>query len=110
MRAAFLPVPKPSYKRRKPTRKQRNNFSSKIRLQILERDGEVCKECGHRKATQIHHVMPRSRGGRGVETNGLPLCHECHTQIHMNAELMTKWQEIYEQRYGLDYFKDEWDT
>lgn len=110
MRAPFLPQPKPKHKRRVPTQKQRNAFSQTVRAQIRSRDGEICNECLSKKATQIHHVCPRSRGGRGVATNGLPLCHECHRSIHDNATLMNKWQEIYEQRYGPDYYKDEWDV
>lgn len=109
MRAPFLPQPKPRHKRRVPTQKQRNDFRPIIRAEISKRDGDVCNECYTKKATQIHHVWPRSRGGRGVVTNGLPLCNDCHTEIHAHFTLMLKWQEIYEQRYGPDYYKDEWD-
>lgn len=101
-------VPKNPYKRRKPTRKKRNNFSREVRKQIYERDNGLCQECGSR-GTEIHHVKFRSQGGRGVVTNGLLLCADCHRKIHKIRKFAKKWQEIFEDRYGSDYYKDEWD-
>nr|BDD46679.1 hypothetical protein 19 [Bacillales bacterium] len=103
------PVPKPSFKRRKPKRSKRNDFSPSVRKQIRSRDGELCRVCEAERANQIHHVYPRSRGGRGVYTNGLSICNVCHAEIHADNELMKDWQEIFEQRYGSDYYKDQWD-
>ena len=102
------PVPKPIRKRRKPTRKQRNNFSQKARQEIYERDEGKCQEC-FRLGTEIHHVKFRSQGGRGVVTNGLLLCSDCHRKVHQVRKFARKWQEIFEERYGSDYYKDEWD-
>lgn len=101
-------VPKPTFKRSKPTRKQRNNFSREVREQIYERDEGKCQEC-FRIGTEIHHVKFRSQGGRGVVTNGLLLCADCHRKVHQVRKFARKWQEIFEERYGIDYYKDEWD-
>ena len=102
------PVPKPVRKRSKPTRRQRNNFSQKVRQQIYERDNGLCQECGSR-GTEIHHVKFRSKGGRGVYSNGVLLCHSCHRKVHDNRELALQWQKHFESMYGKDYYKDEWD-
>ena len=101
-------VPKPKHKRRKPTRRQRNSFSKKVRQEIFERDSGLCQECG-RPGTEIHHVKFRSQSGRGVFTNGLLLCANCHRQVHQIRKLAEKWQLKFEERYGTDYFKDRWD-
>lgn len=102
------PAPKPSFKRRRPTRRNRGNFNKKTRNRILERDKESCQIC-NRKGTQIHHVMPRSRSGRGVYTNGLTVCNSCHHAIHNNNDLLQAWIEIYVEKYGENFYKDEWD-
>lgn len=102
------PVPKPVRKRSKPTRRQRNNFSQKVRQQIHERDNGLCQQCGS-LGTEIHHVKFRSQGGRGVYSNGVLLCHSCHRKVHDNRELALQWQKHFESMYGKDYYKDEWD-
>lgn len=101
-------VPKPTFKRSKPTRKQRNNFSREVRKQIYERDEGKCQECGG-IGTEIHHVKFRSQGGRGVFSNGVLLCANCHRKVHQLRELAEKWRNIMEERYGPNYYKDSWD-
>lgn len=49
-----------------------------------------CFECA-KPATEMHHVIPRSKGG----TKTVPLCHECHGLVHdmkrpMNHAELTK--------------------
>lgn len=103
-----MQVPKNPYKRRKPTRKQRNNFSAKIRKQIIEEEGRACQSCFGRP-TQIHHVMPRGRNGRGVYQNAMAICDGCHAEIHQNNTLLNKWIEIYKNVYGDKFWLDEYD-
>lgn len=102
------PVPKVTYKRRKPVRRKRNNFSKKVRDEILERDDYKCQQCGD-VGTEIHHVKYRSRGGRGVATNGVLLCAPCHSMVHQSADLTNDWIRHFESMYGKDFYKDEWD-
>ena len=40
-----------------------------------------CVNCG-RVATQEHHIVPISLGGRDIPSNRAPLCDECHGLIH----------------------------
>lgn len=104
----FNPVPKPNHDRRAPKQSVRNEFKPSVRKQIYERDNGICRECG-RRGEEIHHVVFRSRGGRGVFTNGLTLCNSCHRRIHLNNDLANKWIERFKRRYGNDFYKDEWD-
>lgn len=67
-----------------------------------------CQMCGGR-ATQIHHVMPRSRQGRGVYTNAMAVCNDCHSRIHKDNDLLDYWINLYAERYGPDFYKDRWD-
>ena len=49
---------------------------------------ETCRLCGIDTATQKHHVLPKSKGGRHLET--LPCCVDRGGQVHMlfnNIEL-----------------------
>lgn len=104
----FNPVPKVKYKRRKPTRKKRSEFSEKVRNEIMEEFEHSCGVC-HGQASQIHHVRFRSRKGRGVKTNGLPVCQTCHADIHNDNEKARFWEDMFLKMYGHDYYKDEWD-
>ena len=104
----MFPKINPNHKRRVPTQKQRNNFSKKVRNQIMQDQRDKCQSCGQ-KATQIHHVKPRGRGGRGVYSNGMAICNDCHTRIHKDNTLLDYWMFLYEQTNGKDFYKDEWD-
>lgn len=108
----FNPVGYPDHKRNKPTQKQRNEFSETIRKKIKKRDKHKCKVCHNPNAYQIHHIKPRGAGGRGVYQNGMLICDRCHERMHDKNKpyLLLQWQEIFEQRYGKDYFLDEWDN
>lgn len=101
-------VPKPRFKKLIPRRATRNEFDSRTRKLIRNRDNGECQQCGA-PATHIHHVRFRSAGGRGVFTNGLSVCHLCHERIHQDRKLADYWREVFENRYGPDYYKDQWD-
>ena len=53
-------------------------FSTKTRNKIKERDGYRCICCGSSNMLSIAHMIPRSKGGLGIEQNGALLCAECH--------------------------------
>jgi hypothetical protein len=48
------------------------------RLRVLKRDGYVCQYCGE-DATQVDHVIPRSRGGGHELENLLACCAKCNS-------------------------------
>lgn len=51
------------------------------RKKILNRDDYTCQCCGNEKSRrdlEVHHVMPRSKGGTDDPTNLITLCKHCH--------------------------------
>lgn len=92
-----------------PKMKTRMNFSESVRKQVRSRSNEVCEYCHSQRATQYHHVFPRSRRGRGIYTNCAHLCFRCHRYLHDNPTLLNQLIEQYEQKYGKNFYKDEWD-
>lgn len=104
-------VEKPQYKRRGRKRADRGKFPESVRNKIKRHFRGACQECGG-IGVHIHHVKPKGSGkGRGVFTNGLLLCNDCHHAIH--AELEQKrlkyWQRVFEEKYGSNYYKDQED-
>lgn len=54
----------------------------KLRSQILLRDGFRCQECGYYKHLEVHHIVPRSKGGTDDPKNLITLCQRCHGKKH----------------------------
>lgn len=100
--------PKKTYKKRLPTKAQRGKFSQKTIADILERDNYSCVECDG-NPDDIHHVKYKSAGGRNVYTNGLTLCRYHHDLAHSSNEWRVKFEDLMIERYGNNYFKDEYD-
>jgi len=101
-------IPKPKHKRRVPIQRKRNSFDRKTRNEALESTNGLCLMCNG-KATQIHHVKPRGRSGRGVITNAMPVCNSCHLIIHKDNSVLDYWIDVYKKKYGNDFYKDRWD-
>jgi 5-methylcytosine-specific restriction endonuclease McrA len=55
---------------------------------ILERDGGYCQQCG-RKPVELHHIIPRSMGGRHYANNLIMLCKHHHESAHQNLSAVT---------------------
>ena len=52
---------------------------SKVRLQVLERDGYRCVDCGKAGRLEVDHIMPAYRGGSLYDLANLQaLCKSCH--------------------------------
>ncbi len=49
-----------------------------IRLLVLKRDERQCKLCGKKNSAQVHHIVPKSKGGKNEFTNLIMLCGRCH--------------------------------
>lgn len=99
---------KKTYKKRLPSRAVRGKFSQKIINDILERDNEMCVLCG-RPVDDIHHVKFKSNGGRGVFTNGVCLCRNCHNDAHRKKDVRIQLENMMIDKYGIDYYKDNYD-
>jgi hypothetical protein len=98
-------VPKPSHNRKAPKLSERSKFSKMVRDRVKEEQENLCQQCG-RKGVHLHHVKPRSGGGRGVFTNALLLCNPCHVQIHKDNDLLKYWQKRFREMYGPVYYFD----
>jgi hypothetical protein len=108
MDLGFHPAPKPSHSRKAKKRGDRSKFSKMVRDEIKEKYNNQCAIC-LRRACHVHHVVPRSRGGRNVITNGLLLCNDCHKEVHADNELLKYWINEFKKKYGSLFFMDRED-
>jgi len=53
-----------------------------LRLQVLQRDGWRCQNCGTMSNLEVHHQHFRSRSGEDAEHNLITLCAACHANAH----------------------------
>lgn len=99
--------------RRVPTQKQRNEFPTGVRKEVKNHYENRCGHCGRGCANggEIHHVWPRGRGGRGVFTNGILFCNDCHRKAHgkNGAAFMSYYIQKHVQLYGEKFYFDKWD-
>lgn len=56
-----------------------------VKEAVFVRDGGRCIFCGSARGEPVAHVVRRSQGGLGVETNIITLCHECHRALDEGA-------------------------
>lgn len=58
---------------------------------VWDRDGNRCQWCGRRDVSQIHHRLPRGRGGDNRLSNLIVLCGSgttgCHGRVEHNRAL-----------------------
>jgi 5-methylcytosine-specific restriction enzyme A len=61
----------------------------KLRQQVLERDAHLCQPCRRKgRATvggEVHHVVPKARGGSDEHSNLETTCHDCHERADARA-------------------------
>jgi hypothetical protein len=108
MGLGFHPVPKPSHSRKVKKRGDRGKFSKMVRDAVKEHFNDTCQECGGR-GIHLHHVCFRSQGGRGVFSNALLLCNNCHKNVHLDNERALYWKDVFKKKYGSCYFMDKED-
>ena len=74
---------------------------AELRMAVLNRDGYRCLLCGRRGSDanplQVHHVIPRSRGGTDHRA-GLASLHawECHPAMSANG--WKRWKDFIVQK------------
>ena len=63
-----------------------NNSWWETRAAIIKRDGGLCVYHKRRgfliKATEVHHIVPLSKGGTNAPANLVSVCEECHAARH----------------------------
>lgn len=69
---------------------QQENFKQAARA----RDGYKCQCCGKKDCRlEVHHLLPRSRGGSDKLANLITLCSDCHHLTHISEEQLLAFQE-----------------
>ena len=68
------------WKRPQPLAIKRDKFDANERLKRMW--GRKCWVCKRKKATARHHIILLSLGGRNDKKNVIPICNDCHCEIH----------------------------
>lgn len=59
------------------------SINATLRKKVYRRDGYRCALCDSTKYLQIHHIVPRGKGGPvDAEMNLITLCADCHALAH----------------------------
>jgi len=68
----------------RPGHRNSTTIPPRVRREVLARDRSVCQApgCHHRAFLEIHHLVPRARGGSNEPSNLVTLCSACHRLWH----------------------------
>lgn len=82
------------------------SITPKVKRIVWERDQERCIFCGSPYANAEAHVVPRSKGGLGVEENIITVCRQCHMKLDQTTKrpMMLEYAKAY-----LKAFYEDWD-
>lgn len=58
----------------------------RVDVAVTARDGGRCRACGSTWQVHRHHLVPRSQGGKTVESNLALLCQSCHRAAHERTD------------------------
>jgi len=83
------------------------------RKSIYRRDGFQCAVCGTHRYLQIHHYIPRGKGGKDHPHNLITLCSDCHALAHGinligHPDLTQEDMEQNIVEYLADYYAPDW--
>jgi hypothetical protein len=57
-------------------------FDPKEVDELLAKTGRHCCICGTLHQVQVHHIKPKDKGGSNAISNAIPLCPNCHDEVH----------------------------
>lgn len=64
------------------------------KAEVWERDFNRCRFCGSKGSKknplQIHHIIPKSKGGANTLKNCMLICSNCHRTIHAVKKRLCK--------------------
>ena len=55
---------------------------TRMKRVIYRERGRYCSVCGSTHRVEMHHILPRARGGQNTPSNLIPLCHRHHELMH----------------------------
>lgn len=79
-------------RRKTRLRVKRRGIPDAIRRAAWEKWGMLCVRCG-RVATDLHHLLPRGRGGKDTVENLRPACRRCHDWLHRHPKALDHLRE-----------------
>lgn len=81
----MIQKPTPKIREPKPLRSRAHLLPIMLRADVLKRDEFTCRWCkvpgGH---LDVHHILPRGRGGKDHLDNLAALHRSCHEQVHLH--------------------------
>jgi len=88
------------------------NIPTATRRAIYARDGYRCALCDSTRTLQIHHYLPRGKGGSNHPHNLICLCSYCHAHVHgtplYDAIFTPEHVEQFIVEYLADYYVEAW--
>lgn len=67
----------------------KNKLNQVQRKHILSRDNYTCQRCGSEQNLEVHHMTPRTEGGKDQDSNLITLCKACHNWVELYID--TPW-------------------
>jgi 5-methylcytosine-specific restriction endonuclease McrA len=72
------------------------DMSSRTKMKVVKRMNICCATCGWKEAScDIHHIIPKSKGGTDEHNNLTHICPNCHRLAHEGK--LTKFVSLQEQ-------------
>jgi 5-methylcytosine-specific restriction endonuclease McrA len=80
-----------------PGHRNTTTIPPKTRRLVLARDRHRCQTpgCPHTHFLEIHHMIPRARGGTNTPDNLTTLCSACHALVHQRKGRVREIEPIY---------------
>lgn len=100
-----MQVPKPQHKRKTPKRGQRGAVKKEQAELALDWFGDTCNSCNG-YPVELHHIVFKSKGGRGGFRNLMPLCKACHTKAHRDRGFADSLRQERAEAFGEFYYMD----
>jgi len=81
---------------RRPGQPNRATIAPSVRAAVMARDRHRCATpgCGATIFLEVHHVLPRNRGGSNQAENLITLCSRCHRFAHESGGGVAPAQEV----------------
>ena len=76
-------------------RTKATNIKKKVKMNVHERDNGRCIFCRESVSWNYSnaHVIPRSRGGLGIEENIITACYPCHTKLDTSSKRLSMLED-----------------
>ena len=71
------------------------DIPKRVKDAVWQRDNHRCILCGSTQAMPNAHIISRAQGGRGIETNIVTLCQNCHRMLDQSIHRKYLMQEVY---------------